>query len=252
MFAAIRRRGLRRLSVNVLFVLQLAVVGSVARAGAVDTRGIGQNSARPAPLRIAQSAVPGAAIPSQEDLDRQAAEIERAEADKAEQIAEQKRLEEAERTAAAAAEEQRALDEKERRDAVLRATDVEKQKELEAEIAGQIRSKRREHLASYRVTGYVLGGGGLALAATGLLSYRAAQSKEQSIETGGFATGNDISTAASQVRLYQGVSGTLWTVGGAALVTGIIVVLSNGDDSSETALSNKTSHWAWIMSGLRW
>ena len=183
---------------------------------------------------------PTAASPrSDEELDRQAAEIERAQKEQDAAEAKARADHEAAREAARMAEEQR-------REVEQRHRNEEQQRAVEAQ-------ERRTRGRGQRRAGYVLGALGLAMGAVAVAPYLAAGNLQTSIRDGNLATAADITNAGSQARIYQGLSYSLWGVGGAVLLTGIIVLATApSPQTNVTAAALWPSLVARSQGGVRW
>jgi hypothetical protein len=126
-----------------------------------------------------------------------------------------------------------------------RAADAEREARERRE-AEALNTRRAQELAAYndeagssstmRTLGYLIGGGGALLVGGGLLFSSASSSNENMIRNGGFATGTELSEAASAARTQDGAAIAMWSVGGAVLATGIAFVLLNlGPDAPSGA-----------------
>jgi hypothetical protein len=88
-----------------------------------------------------------------------------------------------------------------------------------------------------RVTGYVMGGAGIALLAGATYLLVSSSSKRSSIQQGGFATGSDIASAARSASLEQGVGIAGVVVGSGVLVISVILWLTASPHSSRSAMA---------------
>ncbi len=99
----------------------------------------------------------------------------------------------------------------------------ERQRQQAAAQAAAYEAARNEKVQDaryYRNVGLILGGVGLAVGATGIAFTVAGSNEKSAIVNGGLASGKDISSAASNVTMDEGLSYTGLLVGGALVLVG--------------------------------
>ncbi len=137
------------------------------------------------------------------------------------------RLAERNRVMDAALDEQAAAGAAEAKQAADNA-DTELRQRQDADEKTRTDRLSEEHHATVRrrrVIATVIGGAGLALVAGGVACALVSSSKQSEIQTGGFATGADIDSAASTATTTQGLSYALIPIGGAVFLTGLALFI---------------------------
>jgi hypothetical protein len=89
--------------------------------------------------------------------------------------------------------------------------------------------KERAHRRSVRSAGYLLVGGGVALAAASGAALELGKRAGDSIHFGGFETAEDIEQRAAQARRYNTAAWCLAGAGAAMAATGFVLVFTHPD-----------------------